>query len=271
MYRIVGVINMAIEVFNRHELKYLMNEDEVQRIESELMRYMELDEYNKTHEFYTISNIYYDTKDNNLIRTSLCKPKYKEKLRLRAYGVPKIDEKVYLEIKKKVNGIVNKRRTSLKLQEAYDFTSTGVKPEIREYMNPQVIKEIEYILKIYDLEPKIYLAYDRKAMFSKENRDLRITFDTNIRTRRNDLKLEQGDYGEKLLEDGLWLMEVKAERSLPLWLTKLLSDYKIFRTSFSKYGREYEKMLLENRSLKGEKNICLNHYSTQQQLVPHYL
>jgi hypothetical protein len=228
---------------------------------------MKLDEYNKTHDIYTISNIYFDTKENHLIRTSLSKPKYKEKLRLRAYGVPGSDEKVYLEIKKKVCGLVNKRRTKLKLKEAYDFVGTGIKPELKEYMNKQVLNEIEYILKIYDLEPKLYLAYDRKAFFGKTNRDLRITFDTNIRTRRYDLKLEKGDHGDLLLEEGKWLMEVKAANTLPLWLTNLLSEYRVYKTSFSKYGKEYEKLLLNDTETRGGKNLCLKHYSIQPQLV----
>jgi SPX domain protein involved in polyphosphate accumulation len=247
---------MAIEVFNRYENKYLIDSDTFRLLQDKLLNYMELDEYNKTHEFYTISNIYYDTKDNYLIRNSLSKPKYKEKLRIRAYGVPELNDKVYLEIKKKVCGLVNKRRTGMKLHEAYSFADTGIKPELKPYMNSQVINEIEYILKLYDLEPKLYLAYDRKAFFSKDNHDLRITFDTNIRTRREDLKLESGDYGEALLEDGQWLMEVKAEKSLPVWLTKLLSENKTFTTSFSKYGTEYSKMLANSKMIMEDKEIC---------------
>jgi SPX domain protein involved in polyphosphate accumulation len=258
---------MAIEVFNRRETKFLVDKDTYENIQKELLKYMELDAYNKKYEFYTISNIYFDTEDNYLIRNSLSKPKYKEKLRLRAYGVPGEDEKVYLEIKKKVCSLVNKRRTTLKLKEAYDFVSTGIKPELKDYMNKQVINEIEYILKIYDLLPKLYLAYDRKAMFGKDNRDLRITFDTNIRTRREDLRLELGDYGDSLLDRDKWLMEVKAEKSIPLWLSKLLSEHKIVSTSFSKYGEEYQRMLITNRARKGEIDLCLNQYSAQHQLV----
>jgi SPX domain protein involved in polyphosphate accumulation len=240
---------MGIEVFSRHESKFLIDIHIYKEIENRLLQYMELDEYNRAHEFYTISNLYFDTKENNLIRHSLSKPTYKEKLRLRAYGIPNADGKAYLEIKKKVCGLVNKRRTKLKLGEAYDLVATGKKPVIKSYMNKQVLNEIEYILKIYDLEPKLYLAYDRKAYFSKINRDLRITFDSNIRTRRYDLKLESGDYGENLLDKDKWVMEVKAENSIPIWLSNLLSEYKIYKTSFSKYGKEYENQLLNNRQL----------------------
>ena len=121
-------------------------------------------------------------------------------------------------------------------------------------MNKQVIKEIQYILKLNNLEPKLYLAYDRRAMFGKNDKGLRITFDNNIRTRRHDLRLEAGDYGQQLLEEGKFLMEVKVEKNIPLWLANLLSEYKIYKTSFSKYGKEYEKTLKSNIKLKGEMN-----------------
>jgi hypothetical protein len=89
----------------------------------------------------------------------------------------------------------------------------------------------------------VYLAYDRIAMFCKGNRDLRITFDTNIRARRYDLKLEYGDCGDQLMEPGQWLMEVKAEKTIPVWLSKLLAEHRMYRTSFSKYGNEYKKSI----------------------------
>jgi SPX domain protein involved in polyphosphate accumulation len=244
---------MGIEVFNRYENKFLLGGETYEDIKEKLNDYMEQDEFNKSNGFYTISNIYYDTRDNHLIRSSLAKPKYKEKLRLRAYGVPEENQKVYVEIKKKVCGLVNKRRTTLRLNEAYDFLSSGEKPELKPYMNKQVLNEIEYFLDRYELEPKLYLAYDRHAMFSKACRDLRITFDTNIRTRRYDLKLEKGDYGESLLEPDVWLMEVKAENSIPLWLSKLLAEHKAYKTSFSKYGTEHKRMLMSTMRMRGER------------------
>jgi SPX domain protein involved in polyphosphate accumulation len=258
-------IEMAIEVFNRNERKFLISKNVYEDLNIKLKEYMEMDDHSKEDSFYTISNIYYDTEDNYLIRNSLSKPQYKEKLRLRSYGVSGGEDKVYLELKKKFNGLVNKRRTSLKLNEAYEFLRTNEKPELKNYMNKQVINEIHYSLKLYKVEPKVYLAYDRKAMFCKDNREVRITFDTNIRTRRYDLKLEAGDYGEPLIENDKWLMEVKVEKNIPLWLSKLLSEYKIYKTSFSKYGNEYKKMLINNMNLKGDENKCSTQYSTQYQ------
>jgi len=246
---------MSKDVFNRYENKYLLSCDTYERITNALSEYMELDKYNKLHSFYTISNLYYDTLDNQLIRNSLAKPNYKEKLRLRAYGVPSLEDKVFLEIKKKVNGTVNKRRTKLVLDEAYNFVNIGEKPSIKKYMNSQVLNEIEYFLKVYNLMPKLYLAYDRKAYFGINNSDLRITFDTNIRTRRKDLALELGDHGDKLLNNDIWLMEIKAEKCIPIWLVRVLSENKVYKSSFSKYGTEYKSMIAKTTELEETINV----------------
>lgn len=235
--------NVAIEVFNRYEHKYLMDEETFKKVISVMDEHMELDPYNKNHEFYTIANIYYDTSDDYLIRHSLAKPAYKEKLRLRAYGVPDMSTKVFLEIKKKYNGIVNKRRTALELGEAYRFIRSGKKPGEKDYMNKQVLNEIAYFLKMYDLSPKLYLAYDRLAYFEKDNPDLRISFDRNIRSRRYDVHLEDGDYGEALLSGDMYLMEIKTAMAKPMWLTHMLAELNIKRNSFSKYGTEFKNMV----------------------------
>ncbi len=234
---------MAIEVFNRYEHKYMLDRKTYEKVIEVMDQHMELDSHNENHKPYTIANIYYDTADDHLIRASLQKPKYKEKLRLRAYGVPKKDSKVFLEIKKKYNGIVNKRRTTLKLKEAYEFVSSGKKPNLKDYMNAQVLEEINYFLKVYDLKPKLYLAYDRIAYFEKGNPDLRISFDTNIRSRRYDVRLEAGDYGELLLDGDVYLMEVKTSLAKPLWLVHVMTELDIKRTSFSKYGTEFKEMV----------------------------
>ncbi|MEA4816271.1 MAG: polyphosphate polymerase domain-containing protein [Lachnospiraceae bacterium] len=233
---------MSIEVFNRYEQKYMIPKNLYEDVLKKLDGYMVLDEHNK-EKSYTISNIYFDTDDDYLIRESLEKPKYKEKLRLRSYGVYNMDSKVFLEIKKKYNGLVNKRRTTLKLGEAYSFTSTGKKPALKPYMNPQVLNEIEYFLKIYDLSPKLYLAYDRVAFFGKEDGNLRISFDEKIRSRRTDLRLEHGDYGDPVINDDMLIMEIKTPTAQPLWLTHMLSEMEIRKVSFSKYGTEYKNYI----------------------------
>lgn len=234
---------MAVEVFNRYENKYMLDEKTLLKMQNRLSDYMEPDEYNKNGGAYTISNLYYDTGDSSLIRASLKKPRYKEKLRLRAYGAPNGDSMAYAEIKKKVCGLVNKRRSAMKLREAYAFLETGTVSEPRPYMNRQVLHEIGYILERYELSPALYLAYDRFAYFGIGQHDLRVSFDTGIVTRRHDLRLESGVYGERLLPEGAWLMEVKAAQSIPVWLCRLLSEHNVFPVSFSKYGVEYTQSL----------------------------
>lgn len=230
---------MAIETFNRYETKYLVDKETFNKILPTIIKYMEPDKYNVGNKPYTITNLYYDTPDNYLIRTSLDKPTYKQKLRLRAYDVPTQETKVFLEIKKKYDKIVNKRRSTLKLNEAYDFIEKKHIDEINPYMNEQVLNELTYLINQYDLYPKAYIAYDRLAFFAKNDSDIRITFDNNIRTRRYDLGLELGKHGDLLIPNDLMLMEIKVSGSMPLWITTMLSRNHIYKTSFSKYGKEY--------------------------------
>lgn len=245
---------MAIEVFNRYERKYRIKDDCYQKLREWLLEYMESDAHSRNDEFYTICNIYYDTVYNDLIRRSLEKPVYKEKLRLRSYGVVTPEDKVFLEIKKKYKGLVNKRRTKLKLAEAYTFVESGVLPPYQPYMNAQVLRELQYFLKRMDMElkPALFLAYDRVAMFGKDKKDFRVTFDRNITTRRYDFGLHYGVYGEKLLPEDEWIMEVKIEDAMPLWMTKILSEFQVYPASFSKYGMEYARYVTGRRESVGE-------------------
>jgi hypothetical protein len=255
---------MAIEVFSRYEKKYLLTEETYHWLLERIGEYMEPDKFNRDGKLYNIANIYYDTPSDALIRASIEKPVYKEKLRLRSYGVPAMNDKVFLEIKKKYKGLVNKRRTTLKLYEAYDLIQHGIDPGDQPYINRQVLEEIKYFLKVYKLSPKVYLTYDRQAFFSKTDRDFRITFDTNIRTRREQVGLELGNQGELLIDNAFWLMEVKSSEAVPLWFTRLLTEKEIYATSFSKYGTEYKKTIQNTDSrLKGE-IVCSRQYLKQQ-------
>jgi hypothetical protein len=234
---------MIQDVFNRHENKYLINHHAMEQILAGLIDRMEPDPYNRAGLPYTIANLYLDTDDHALIRTSLQKPPYKEKLRIRAYGVPTQDDPVYVEIKKKVNGVVNKRRSRLTLAEACAFVNGGVLPAEKPGQNRQVLREIAWLLSVNDLKPRLYLAYDRQAWFAKDNPDLRVSFDANIRCRRSDLRLEDGDFGAMLLAEDERLMEIKTCGNIPFWLTRLLSEQRVYSRSFSKYGTEYQQLL----------------------------
>lgn len=250
---------MAITSFKRYEKKYMLNEEQFNKLIPRLLEYMNQDEHCKSQDDYSIYNIYYDTENDDLIKHSLSKPYYKEKLRLRSYKVPKSPkDKVFLELKKKIGGIVNKRRVILTLEEAYKFLKTGERPKIKDYMSEQVIREIEYFLRRNILYPTVYISYNRMAYFGKEDKNFRITFDSNILTRRNNLYLEMGSFGEELLDNGKYLMEVKILGALPLWLANIFSELSIYSTSFSKYGNEYRKYSLNKKygDLKRREKIC---------------
>jgi len=242
---------MAIAVFKRAEIKYIIDEERYHDIRNFLSQYMNLDEYNQGGKHYTIANIYYDTVDSDIIRQSVAKPKYKEKLRLRAYGVPDLTSKVYLEIKKKYLGVVYKRRVTLPLEQAYEFLETAQLPDLTgmKYVKQQVYKELAHTISFYKPIPMIYLAYDRIAYFGKDpseggpGRGLRISFDFNTRTRREDVRLESGDHGEFLLDEGKYIMEVKSAELLPQWLLDYFAKHEMRRGSISKYGTEYKKLL----------------------------
>ena len=226
---------MVQNVFNSYEKKYLLSKEQYEALRRRMAPYMEEDAYG----LHTIRNIYYDTDTDELIRTSLDKPQYKEKFRVRCYGTPKEDSPIFLEIKKKYRGLVNKRRAVLSQKEARAYLEQGVRP--MKYT--QILKEIDYFLHSHNAVPKVYLAYDRVALFGKEDAEFRVTFDTNIRYRNDDLKLENDSDTTMLQGRGFYLMEVKILNAMPLWFAHLLDEMEIRSISFSKYGTAYKKNL----------------------------
>jgi hypothetical protein len=241
-------MNMTISTFKRYEKKFLLNKAQYQAIYPGLVQHMRLDAYCKNEQDYTISNVYYDTDNSSIIRHSLSKPYYKEKLRLRSYSLfNSPGSKVFLELKKKIGGIVNKRRAVLTLGDAYLFLNHGLRPPNLNYLNTQVLNEIAFFLKNHAVKPATYISYDRKALFGKEDSDFRITFDHNIITRREDVSIEKGRFGEDLIRPDQYLMEVKVTSAFPMWLANLLSENQIYGTSFSKYGKEYKQSLLQDK------------------------
>lgn len=243
---------MSIEIFNRVETKFIVTEKTYKAMLNDIKEHMVFDEHSRGGSFYKICNIYFDTEDDNLIRTSLEKPKYKEKFRLRAYGIPDLNSKVFLEIKKKFKGVVNKRRTEMTLKEGYSFASSHRQPVIMDYMNKQVIKELQYSFDIYDLVPKVFISYERVALFGKEDSSFRITFDKNIIGRREDIRLEYGVFGERVVNRDVMVMEVKYSDRMPLWFIKILRKYNLNKTSFSKYGTEYTNYIEKKINPKEE-------------------
>lgn len=223
---------MQENIFKRVEEKYLLNKKQYNLLFKKINSYLEKDEYYQT----TICNIYFDNNSNDLIINSLEKPIFKHKVRLRSYNTPKLNDYVYLETKFKYKSTVGKRRIKLKLK---DFNKYISKNQFDH--SDQIMKEIDYLFKLYNLKPSYFIAYDRKSYKGKENNNLRITIDTNLRSRKDNLSLEYGDNGEKYFTQNTYIMEIKTLDSMPLWLVKTLSELKIYPVSFSKYGSIYKK------------------------------
>lgn len=233
-----------INVFARHEIKYLINYEQRKMMEQGMEDLMTPDPHGQS----TICNIYYDTPDYKLIRRSLEKPVYKEKLRIRSYGPVKSGDDVFVELKKKYKGIVYKRRIELSEGMAMAYLSNKVKDGGSLWLDGardrQIARELDYFKSFYqNLAPRVYLSYDRCAYFSKTDPNLRVTFDRHIRWRDTDLSLKSKPEGIDLLDRGYSLMEIKTAAGLPLWIIDILNKGNMRKASFSKYGKAYEGIM----------------------------
>ncbi|MBR5136783.1 MAG: polyphosphate polymerase domain-containing protein [Clostridia bacterium] len=229
-------------VFKRYELKYLVTREQQQAILSAMEPYMQLDAYGET----IIRNIYFDTDNYRLIRRSIERPMYKEKLRIRSYSQAEQFSTVFVELKKKFNSIVYKRRLPLPHQHAMNW----IKGSADCPVDTQISREIDYFRNFYGkLKPSVFLSYRRFAYFDKSGTDFRVTFDDQILCRQEDLNLSSPVYGEPILDPELVLMEIKCSGGIPLWMTKVLSSMKIYKASFSKYGTAYENLIFNKTYL----------------------
>ena len=223
-------------VFKRYELKYLLTQEQKQIVLHAMEPYMQLDKYGRT----TIRNIYYDTDDYLLIRRSIEKPVYKEKLRIRSYKRAKPESTVFVELKKKYQSVVYKRRISLPEKGAMEW----IDKDHHCHDGTQIASEIEYFIDYYKtLHPVVFLSYEREAYYCTDGSDFRVTFDDTILCRQEDISLESEVYGTPLLPEDTVLMELKCSGGIPLWMTNVLSEQHIYKTSFSKYGTAYRTMI----------------------------
>ena len=237
---------MAITTFVRKELKYLITSEQRDILLKELPKYMVFDKFCQNGNMYTVNNVYFDTPTFNVIRNSLSKPKYKSKLRIRTYITDaKDDDVAFLEMKKKITGVVNKRRIVGKLKDIEKFLETRERPHILSPQQKQVFNEIEYTLDDEQSKPAVYLSYKRIALFDRNDSSIRVTIDEDIIARTDNPTLRSTRYGRELLPPNHYLMEIKISGAFPLWLAHILTKLKIHPTSFSKYGEFYMNQVKE--------------------------
>ncbi|MBO6158225.1 MAG: polyphosphate polymerase domain-containing protein [Firmicutes bacterium] len=224
-----------IVVMKRYELKYLLSAEQTAFLRERLEGHMQVDQYGKT----SIASLYYDTPNYRLIRRSIEKPEFKEKIRLRSYSLATDNSPVYLELKRKAYGIVYKRRVQSTIPQVAKFFSG----EGDICSGGQINEEITTFRNFYKtLVPACLIIYDREAYFEPGG-DLRLTIDENPRYRVDHLNLTESMDGISLLPEGWTILEVKVQNAVPLWLSEILSAGKIYKASFSKYGEAYRQQL----------------------------
>ena len=223
-------------VFKRYELKYMLTPLQKEKILEAMSPYMQLDKYGRT----TIRNIYFDTNNYRLIRRSIEKPAYKEKIRIRSYAQATADSTVFVELKKKYQKVVYKRRLPLCEADAMAWVCR----ENPCPVNTQISREIDYFIDFYGkIKPTVFLSYEREAYYDKGGGAFRVTFDDNILCRQSDVNLCSTTYGTPILPEGKVLMELKCSGGIPLWMVEVLSRERIYKTSFSKYGTAYSTLI----------------------------
>lgn len=231
--------------FQRYEKKYMISRFQYASLRKNFLGQLTEDCFGT----YKICNVYYDTSDFRLIENSLEKPIYKEKFRLRSYGLPREDTQVFLEIKKKYDHIVYKRRAAMAFNDAVNWLEAAQKGSAL-YSEDQILKEIGYMFQLYRLKPEVYLSYDRVALAGVSDPDLRVTFDWNIKARTEHPDLWTGDFGSQLMDPDMLLMEVKVPGAFPIWMSRIFSELEIYPISFSKYGTFYRKFICKQKIQK---------------------
>ena len=235
-------VKIAQKVFKRYEKKYLLTTAQADALQAVLALHTQPDDYGT----YWVQNLYFDTDDWDVVRTSIEKPLYKEKMRLRCYGVPDERGSVFLELKKKYDGIVYKRRVTLPVHvvtnpNEFPLVETLLSHTDTHTKKPeQIARELGFYLRQNPVKPKMFLAYQRIALVGTEDANLRITMDSAVRYRLDGLHFDDPEGGSPILSPDRCLMEIKAPLSMPLWLTSALGRLGIFGHSFSKYGTCYK-------------------------------
>ena len=230
-------------IFSRFERKFLLTTEQKNMVTDFLTKHLVYDFYSPNGKSYGIYNYYFDTVDHEVVRHSVSKPAYKDKVRMRYYDdFMSLDTQVFLEIKKKAFSRVNKRRIQLSLEKANAYLLEGKDPEMDAYIDKQIFNEIDYLIKTTHIKPCTYIEYHRIA-FADLNSDLRITIDNHLIFSHVDDKLRDLTPKTKLIPDDLYLMEIKSGQNFPLWLVAFLSEKALFSQSFSKYGRAYQHYL----------------------------
>ena len=243
---------MNEKVFDRVEKKYLITKEQKEALLKPITNNLKKDGFFHSE----VMNIYFDNDNYDLIIQSIDRPTFKEKIRARSYGGY---DRVFLEIKTKIKGDENnigyKRRVMITKDDYKAFINKEAtilelaQKSIETENDLQIAKEVDYLINRFDLKPKIFVGYDRESY--KNNENLRITFDENLKYRAYKLSFIKGKRDKIYFEkEPKIIMEIKADGTMPLWLVKELSRLHVYPQQFSKIGKIYERL-----SSRKEQNV----------------
>lgn len=236
-------INDTIRKFNRFELKYFLPIDKAKEFAKAIKAFLHVDSYGERGR-YAITSLYYDTPNNRFYWEKLDGIKVRRKLRIRHYetkDILKPEDPVFVEIKQRIDRVTQKRRAKLPYKDAIELCENAIMPEKIHLKDKKTFEEIQSMVLLYRLQPKIITSYFRQAFIGTDyDMGLRITFDTNMRYRDRDLDLTSKNVGKFMLHPNMAIMEIKANESIPYWLTEMIGAHDIRLIRVSKYcqGRE---------------------------------
>lgn len=235
--------------FKRVETKYILTQKQEQAFLADLAQHMEADDFAQS----SISNVYFDNPDFQMVADSLAKKHGKEKIRMRLYDLqPTASSQAFLEIKKKVEGIGFKYRLTSNPVSVTNYVLTGLADA--SIVDDKVTEELHQLRQRYGtLQPKLVIAYDRQSYKGLDDKNVRLTIDRNLIYRDDRLSAYADRSGHALLPADQVIMEVKVAGDQPAWLQELLVKHGLEKASFSKYGQAYK---LNQARLAARKEIA---------------
>jgi SPX domain protein involved in polyphosphate accumulation len=233
---------------DRFELKYLTRFDTYQRIIRQLDPYAERDGYAGELGRYSIISLYYDSPELACYWDKINGVPYRNKLRIRQYGSMAGSDDAYIEVKQKLLASIRKIRTRMKLTQAYDLLAAAhQRAETSEVIDrspeDEVLNHVMYLRSLYNLEPKAIISYEREPYVGRYDHHLRMTFDLNLRSRAEDLRLESGPWGKYIMSPDIVLVEMKVDGRIPEWFISLVAEHNLEPCRFSKYCLGLERAL----------------------------
>jgi len=228
----------TIRKFNRFELKYVLSIEKAREFAQAVKSFLNVDSYGENGK-YAITSLYYDSPDHRFYREKMEGLKFRRKLRIRYYEKkePLTNESpVFVEIKQRIDRVTQKRRVKMSLKDALKLCNKGIMPDSYDPNDTPTLEEVQSMVLLYRLRPTIITSYFRHAYIGTEyDMGLRVTFDTNIRYRDNNLDLTSKNIGKFMIRPTLSVMEIKANESIPYWLTEMIGEHNVPLVRVSKY------------------------------------